>query len=183
VQGPASVRLFVALNLPGPQRERLAGYLTACRAVAGGYRWVPVENLHLTLRFIGNVPPATLDALQPALAAVPCPPFTVRLGGLGTFGSRPQPRVVWIGMEEGREEASSLAAQVEAACLDAGLPGADLPFRAHLTLARAGREGGRLPALPAPPELAPWQVTGFTLYQSRLGRPAPVYTALATFGA
>jgi 2'-5' RNA ligase len=185
VREPAvGVRLFVALELPGPQRDRLAGYLAGCEAVAGHYRWVPAANLHLTLRFIGSVPPATLDALRTALDEVSLRPFRMRLGGLGTFGSKALRRVVWIGLEEGGEAASGLAAAVETACVRSGLAAAaDLAFRPHLTLARSGKPGGPLPRLPEPPELAPWEVTGFTLYRSRLGRPHPAYSPLARYGA
>jgi RNA 2',3'-cyclic 3'-phosphodiesterase len=178
---PEVVRLFVAIDLPAAHRERLAGYLAACQEVAPHYRWVPAENLHLTLRFIGNVRVETVDPIRSSLAEVGRRPFRMRLGGLGEFGSPSRPRVVWIGVEEGRDAAAELATEVEAACRRAGLPPTDLPFRPHLTLARAGKTGGRLPQLPDTPRLDPWQVRGFTLYRTRLGRPHPRYIPLERF--
>jgi 2'-5' RNA ligase len=174
------IRSFVALPLPDEQRARLGAYLEECARAAPGFRWVPAANLHLTLRFLGNLEPETLAAVQAGLAGVRGRSFTVALGELGTFGSRSAPRVVWLGVRTGLDEMAELAAAIETVVQAAGVPGEDRPFRAHLTLARAGSRPRR-PELPPPPALAPWRATELVLYQSRLGPPTPVYVPLARY--
>ena len=175
-------RTFVALALPPAQRALLAGYLERCAALAPGFRWVPAESLHLTLRFLGTVEEPVLRAVAAQLAEIRQAPFDARVGGLGTFGGR-RATVAWLGLPEGGEEAATLAAACEEACRRAGLEPEERRFRPHLTLARArDRRGEPLPDLPAPPELPAWEVTELVLFESRLGggRP-PVYVPMETF--
>jgi RNA 2',3'-cyclic 3'-phosphodiesterase len=185
--GPRKIRSFVALPLPEEHRDRLATYLEECAGAAPGFRWVPAGNLHLTLRFLGNLEPDTLAAVRTCLEAVRGNPFTLALGELGTFGGRAAPRVVWLGVQAGLEPMARLAATVEEAVRAAGVPGDDRPFRAHLTLARAGSHPRRgdppptRPNLPPPPDLAPWRADELVLYESRLGPPAPAYVPLARY--
>ncbi len=165
------IRSFVAVELPAGQRAVLGRYLEACARCAPGYRWVPAENLHLTLRFLGHLESATLDRVREGLARIREPRFRIALGGLGSFGPRRAPRVLWMGLAEGCDECTHLAAQVEEACLAAGLE-PDRPFAAHLTLARS-QSRGTLPELPPPPRLEPWTVDAFTLFRSQLNQPRP----------
>lgn len=171
------IRTFVAVELPDPQRRRLAGYLRDCSSRIPGFRWAPAENLHLTLRFLGGLDPSAFDALRKRLEAIRLPSFGLELGGLGTFGSARRARVLWLGVAEGREPLQALASGVEQACTAIGLPPADRPFSAHLTLARARERGGAPLSPPDPPVLDPWRVDRFTLFESRLGRPSSTYLA------
>lgn len=123
-----------------------------------------------------------LEELRRQLRMVRRQPFEIALGDRGAFGSRRHARVVWLGVEAGREPLGELAAAVESACRTAGLPPEERPFRAHLTLARAVERGGsELPELPPPPRLAPWPVEEFVLYESRLGRGPAVYAPIERF--
>lgn len=171
------IRAFVALPLADATRHALDPYLRACERLAPSYRWVPAANLHLTLRFLGRVDRAGLERLRAALAEVRTPPFWLRTGAVGTFGGR----VIWLGLDEGEAEAGALAAAVDRACEEAGLGPADVPFRAHLTLARATKGARRAPSLPPPPDLDRWRADAFSLYQSRLGRPHATYVPLDRF--
>jgi 2'-5' RNA ligase len=111
------------------------------------------------------------------------PPYEARLDGLGSFGGPRRTSVVWLDLADGREATADLAQDCERACQAAGLPPDGRPFRPHVTLARSRARGGeQLPGLPAPPDLAPWLVDGFVLFESRLGggRP-PQYLPLARF--
>jgi RNA 2',3'-cyclic 3'-phosphodiesterase len=166
------LRAFLALRLPEEQRGQLAAHVEECGRRAPGYRWVPAENLHLTLRFLGSVQPDALERLRDELGDVHQSPFELKLDGRGSFGPRAAPRVVWLGVERGAEACIGLAAALEEACRRAGLEPESRVFRPHLTLARARSESGRLPELPPPPVLEPWQVADFVLYESRLGRQA-----------
>lgn len=177
-----TVRAFVALDPPDAQRRLIAGYLDECQSLAPDYRWVAPEALHLTLRFIGHVAPAHVDRIAAELERVRAEPFRLGLGHPGVFGSWSSPRVVWLGVRDGREPCAALAAAVETACQAAELEPEPRAFRAHLSLARARSEGARLPALPEAPALDPWTVDDFVLYESRL-RPGdgPLYVALRRF--
>jgi len=175
------VRAFVALPLPPGHRAALAGYLETCARLAPGLRWVPAENLHLTLRFLGATDPERLEALRVELARVRLPGFELALGGLGAFGGS-SPRVVWLGLAGGEEQARRLAEAVEAACVAAGAAPEERPFRPHLTLARArDRKPEALPGLPPPPALEPWRADRFALYESRLGGGPARYLELAGY--
>ena len=177
--GPASVRAFFGLPVPEPQRASLTEYLAACAERAPDFRWTPGANLHLTVRFIGQVERVLVEGIADRLVARSLPAFDLELGELGTFRRGRFVRVVWLGLRSGAEGATRLGAGVEAECVKAGLEGEKRPFRAHLTLARARpREGAVLPPLPGPPQLGPWRASELVLYSSRLGRTGSVYEPL-----
>jgi 2'-5' RNA ligase len=179
---PDRIRAFVALTIPQPQRDQLGAYVAEGGRLAPGHRWVQPEALHLTLRFLGHVEPVVLARVSAGLALVRAAPFRLGLGGVGTFGPRPAPRVVWLGITEGLAACAALAAAVERMCREAGLEAESRGFRAHVTLARARDEGARLPDLPEPPRLEPWTVSELVLFESRLGGQAgPRYLPLDTY--
>lgn len=131
------MRLFVAVHLPEELRERLAAAQEWLRAAQADVSWVRPSNLHLTLKFLGETAPETLERVGVALAAVAAgtAPFALTVRGLGSFGGR-LPRVVWAGVAEGTEPLGALAASAEAALAGAGFPREARPFRPHLTLGR-----------------------------------------------
>jgi len=176
---PEVVRAFFGLPVPEAHRAALAVFLTACAAAAPPFRWTPAANLHLTVRFIGSVDRAVVEAVADRLAARPPAAFDLELGSLGTFGRGRHVRVVWQGLRAGAKAVSALAAEVDAECVAAGLAGEQRPFQPHLTLARArGRDGAELPPLPDPPQLSPWRATELVLFASRLSRTGAVYQPL-----
>jgi RNA 2',3'-cyclic 3'-phosphodiesterase len=142
------VRGFVAVLLPDGVRSRLAATAAELRARAPGLAWVRAENLHLTLRFLGDLEPAVLERAREAVqaAATAMGPFTVALGGLGGFPSTRAPRVVWAGVVTGGEGLRALHAALDAALVARGIPGEGRAFHPHVTLARARdpRGAGRL---------------------------------------
>jgi 2'-5' RNA ligase len=172
------VRAFFGLPVPDPQREELAPFINRCAQLAPDFKWTPAENLHLTIRFVGSVDPAVVEAVAGGLESV-CSGFELVLGETGTFGRGRAARVVWLGLRAGAEDAAALAATVDAACRQAGLAGEERPFRAHLTLARArSRDGSKLPDLPAAPSVRPWRAGELVLYSSRLTRSGAIYEPL-----
>ena len=131
-------------------RAGLAAVSAELRGQTRGLAWVRADNLHLTLRFLGEVEPAMLEPVREAWSRPPTaavPPFTVRLGGLGGFPSGRAPRVVWASVTAGGEELGTLYAALEAALVARGLPGESRAFHPHVTLgpgagsARSGRPG------------------------------------------
>ena len=97
------VRLFAAVELPDPARAAIEAATQRLRTTLPGLRWVPAENLHLTLVFLGWVDPDQLDPIRAELevAAAPAAPFRARLGAAGRFPDRGAPRVVWFGFTSG----------------------------------------------------------------------------------
>ncbi|HTT82281.1 MAG TPA: RNA 2',3'-cyclic phosphodiesterase [Rhizomicrobium sp.] len=159
------MRLFVALALP----EQIAESLLFLQGGVPGARWSQREQLHLTLRFIGEVDGRDAAAIDDALAAIRAPRFTLELRGVGEFGGK-NPRALWVGV---REDAPVLHLQrkIESALQRVGLAAEERKFAPHVTLARL-RASPRdrvitflaTHALYASP---PFEVNNFILYSSQ----------------
>lgn len=178
------MRLFVAVNLPPDIRERLAAEQDRLRRAQADVSWVRAENIHVTLKFLGETEEKRLDRIRPALFEVArgSAPFRIRVSGLGSFGGR-IPRVVWVGVPEGAEPLSRLAKDVEAATARLGFPKEKRGFTAHITLGRvrSPRNAEALLAALAEAETGPFgtvEVRQFELMQSELRPTGSVYTAL-----
>jgi len=147
-------RLFVAVPLPVEATAAVTDIVESVRAQplpvgAHDVRWVRLDGLHLTLRFLGPTPDAQLAPTIAALerAADATPSIEAALGGAGTFPPTGRPRTLWVGVSAGAEAIGELAAMVSRELEAAGWPGDARPFRAHLTLARSdGIAVGRLVA-------------------------------------
>jgi RNA 2',3'-cyclic 3'-phosphodiesterase len=180
---PLKVRAFFGLPVPEPQRDELGRFIAECARIAPGFRWATLENLHLTVRFVGSVNRSVVEGVADTLSGRLPASFALALGDVGTFGRGRVVRVVWLGLRAGADGVTGVAAQVEAECVRAGLAPEERAFQPHLTLARArGREGSSLddlPAdLPAPPQLEPWQADELILYASRLSRSGAIYEVM-----
>jgi 2'-5' RNA ligase len=174
------LRAFVALEIEGGMRERMASVQSDLRRQIPDARWAPVEQLHLTLRFLGDLPREALTQIEPHLrrAAQDCPAAEARVAGLGMFPERGSPRVLWIGIDVAPSFLQLQVACEEAAVM-AGVPRERRPFRPHLTLAR-WRGPARRPVLPAV-DLGPTRLSRLVLFRSELRREGAQHTALATF--
>jgi len=180
------MRIFIAVEPPGRLREEI-GRLTAryFESRLPGFRWVKPENIHLTLRFLGEIDPAGLDGLTQAVcsAAARSTPFELAVESLGFFGSKQKPRVVWLGLGAS-PQLSALASEVEGAVAKAGFGRADKPFRAHLTLARTKRSPAGAPDWEGIRSILPsswpeWKVRRVEIIKSTLTPSGPVYQTLA----
>lgn len=171
------MRLFVAVDPDEDVRRALSDVVDECRdrldAVPGlRVRWVRTGQLHLTLRFLGDVDEALVGGLERALQAqVPGPSFDCGLDAFGVFPASGRPAVLWIGLA-GVAPLQALQARVDAAVTTAGLPGESRPYAPHLTVGRIVESRGvarssLLARCPAVPHLR-WQVDGVTLVHSRL---------------
>ena len=135
------MRLFVALEIPAAVRDNLAALINDLRAADASSsrnkaRWVRPENLHVTLKFIGNVDAGKIDPIRDALAEV-CSGSAVELHfrGMGFFPNEKRPRVLWAGIE-GSPNLAPLAASIDARLEKLGIPRETREFSPHLTLAR-----------------------------------------------
>ncbi len=180
------MRLFVALEIPPAVRENLATLLDSLRAITREPRWVRVENLHVTLKFLGEVAEEKVAAARTALGAVRSgQAVTLEFRGLGFFPNEKHPRVFWAGIEASAN-LKTLAADIEGAMEKLGIPREQREFSPHLTLARFER--ARLPealrktiAENAQREFGPLQTNKFHLIQSKLKPSGAEYTTLTSF--
>jgi RNA 2',3'-cyclic 3'-phosphodiesterase len=169
-------RLFVAVRPPEPVREMLLDLMDA----VPGLRWQDDEQLHLTLRFVGEVERPVAEDLAAALAAIRFEPFEIALAGLGRFDQHRR-GVLWAGASP-KEPLKALAAKVERACQSAGLPPERRAFHPHVTLARwSGAAPPLDPLIERHASLTspPFEVEEFILYESHLRRDGAHYEAIA----
>ncbi|MGY1702585.1 RNA 2',3'-cyclic phosphodiesterase [Geodermatophilus sp. SYSU D00766] len=165
----------MAVTPPPEARDSLAAALAPLREAPGAPRWGDPARWHLTLLFLGAVPPGLLPSLSARVgeAVAPTPPAVLRLAGAGHFGSRRRPQVCWAGVDGDVAVLTALAGRLAAAARGLGLPVEDRPFRPHLTL---GRWHSRRPADgDLPDRLAgyrgpEWPVREVTLVRSTGGR-------------
>jgi len=168
-------RLFIALELPESCRERLAEIETPIR----GVRWLAVEQLHLTLAFLGDVGAEPERLLLEKLAEVRVPPFLLPIRGVGTFGGR-RPSVIWAGTGSGHPHLFALHKRVHDALLAAHFDPELRSFHPHVTLARLKNVSPQTlrPFLKKheSDEFALVEVTAFALVSSKPGPEGSVYT-------
>src|ERR1700746_1279437 len=194
------MRVFVGIGLDDAIRERLQRFLDGAREFAPDARWVRPESLHLTLKFIGEKPPETVEQIKRALSAIQADNLQITLRDYGFFPSARSARVFWIGIEAGPALAA-LAAAVDQATAALDIPREERGFSPHLTLARGGGQGSGAPhrrrndrvnktfqhlqeklgALPTP-EFGSMTAREFLLYESQLRHGGSRYTKIARFG-
>jgi 2'-5' RNA ligase len=180
------MRLFVALEIPSAVRENLVALLKSLRGVSPQTRWVRAENLHVTLKFIGEVPGTKLAAVHSALAGVRCEQHvTLDFRGLGFFPNEKHPRVFWAGIEAS-PNLKTLAADIDKVTEKLGMAREQRPFSPHLTLARF--EPPRLPENlrsgireNATRDFGSLRTSQFQLIESKLKPSGAEYTTLESF--
>lgn len=185
------MRLFVALEIPAEVRDAFAALIQELRAADSSFsknraRWVRPETLHVTLKFIGHVDTARLDAIRPALADVRSEsPVALRFRGLGFFPNDRRPRVFWAGIE-GSSNLAPLASEIDARLKKLGIAGETREFAPHLTLARFDPPGisDGLSAVAQENmarEFGATRTGEFHLFESKTRPSGAEYTRLASF--
>ena len=182
------MRLFVAVNLPAPVRDRIQAGIDRFPVADPPWRWVGPDNWHLTLKFLGETRPEQLDALITALHPVATrhAAFELALGSFGGFPTLRAPRVLFYQIERGARELERLAHDIDLAVQHStGLALETRRFHAHATVARVKdrlspdvtSQLARVPALTD----AVTRVVGFKLMESRLQRTGAVYSVVKEF--
>ncbi len=176
------IRCFVAADLDEPARQEVGRLQERLRKMGVRGRWVAPERVHVTVRFIGEIPPETFDAVCEALARPvgETGPLDLVLQGLGAFPSLRRPRVLWVGLAGDVAGLAGAAREVNGRLEGLGLPGEARPFRPHVTLARAKGPSGMDGLERALKAIGVYQGPGFrvtrlTLYESRLKPGGPEY--------
>ncbi|HKX90993.1 MAG TPA: RNA 2',3'-cyclic phosphodiesterase [Sphingomicrobium sp.] len=172
-------RLFVAIRPPEVIRDVLIDAMDD----SPDFRWQDEEQLHVTLRFIGEVDRPVADDLAAALAAIRAEAFTVRIKGVGRFEQR-SAGALWAGVEP-KQALAALAAKVERVCQNVGLEPERRAFHPHVTLARwkgrRSREVGGFLERRRGLVSEPWTVDRFILFESRLSRHGAHYEEVASY--
>jgi len=176
------VRIFVAVFPPAEVRKALVGAARELRVV-GDVRWARPENVHLTLKFLGDVPEDDLDRVAEALQPVRLRhgPFEAGLWGFGAFPSARRARILWAGICEGSEPLGNLARDVGASLEALGFEREDRAYVPHLTLGRARGRPVSLEEVETPPPVPGFTVRNVELVESRLGSAGSTYSTLATY--
>lgn len=172
-------RLFVGIDPPEAIKDQL---IDVMGGVAGA-RWQSDEQLHLTLRFIGEVDRHQANDVAAALASLHYPRFELRLAGVGTFDRRGQVKALWAGVTP-HEALGGLNKKVDQAVVRAGVPPEPRAYHPHITLARINRDTGPLDGFVAAHgglSSAPFAVDDFCLYESQLGAGGSIYTIVERY--
>ncbi|MDH5410245.1 MAG: RNA 2',3'-cyclic phosphodiesterase [Alphaproteobacteria bacterium] len=174
------IRLFVAIPLP----ELVRTQLTMLQSGLQGARWIKPDNIHLTLRFIGEVPNDLASDIDTALSEITAPPFELELDGIGSFARGKHPHALWVGVSKS-EALLRLQAKIESALVRTGLAAEERKFSAHITIARLKEmRPNRVEAWVADHgafKTAPFQVDRFALFSSFLKTEGALYIEEASY--
>lgn len=183
------IRAFIALDLPPRFQESIEQQTAHFRQVLGGdfVRWVPVCNMHLTLKFLGNIPASHLDFLKQMLfqTAAAHSRFDLQIGGVGSFPNSKRPRVLWLGIHAS-SALTALCREVVSGAARLGYEADERPFSPHLTLGRVrqGLDSKQLQQISGalasanPGRIGAAEINSIHLYQSELRPEGSRYTRL-----
>lgn len=172
-------RLFVAIRPPAAVREPLLDLMEGVR----GARWQDEEQLHLTLRFVGEVDRHQAEDVAAALGTIHHPRFEIALAGIGSFDRRGQPTHLWVGVAP-HDPLKTLHNKVDQALAHAGVEPDRRAYLPHITIARLNRATGPVDALLAAHggiTSAPFMVDDFRLYESDLAADGAIYSVIQRY--
>lgn len=182
------MRAFIAIELPSNIKDTISKMQDKLKAGLPKVSWVKPINLHLTLKFLGEISPKQLENINQITAEIvkTITDFKIKLESLGVFPNPACARIIWVGTDQAPDALGQIFAQLEKKLAELGIPKEDRPFKAHITI---GRIKGRLN--PCDLEKAinrakndmiyenlEFNTRGITLFQSTLGKQGPAYTAL-----
>ena len=174
------MRAFLAVEISEEARGAIARLQDQLRSAGADVKWVEPHNLHLTLKFLGEIKESRVPELTERLnASLQTPPFAFTLEGSGAFPQPEHPKVLWAGVNEGKDSLIRLANEVETACNGCGFPPEERPFSPHLTIGRVRSPQGlsRLVQKLQGTEFRGGKTDAgeILLFQSTLGPGSPVY--------
>ena len=138
------IRTFIAIDIPGSIREKIAGFQAELKRHKADVKWVRPGGIHITLKFLGNVEEQKIDEIEQAVrnAVEGLNAFTLSVGGSGVFPNDRRPRVLWVGVKEGSSILVQLAERIENECAHLGFEKEKRKYSAHLTLGRVRSQKG-----------------------------------------
>ena len=183
--GKDLVRTFICIEIPQSIKNRLDDLRQTFQPIGADVSWVRASNIHLTLKFLGDVPHSRIEAIRSGVskACHEVEPFELTVSGTGGFPSLRNARVLWIGLPQLPDSLRQMQKNIEDYLMQAGFPGDSRPFSLHLTVARVRSPRNLLPLTDAfsrqgfAPET--FQARQVIIMQSRLNPGGSVYTPLA----
>jgi len=139
------IRSFLAIELPKPILKKIEEVKRDLRLAHADVRWVSPEKIHLTLKFFGNIEESKIQPIVKSIEGLiqTTPPFSLRVKGMGAFPQLKNPRVIWMGLTNGKENVISLQQRLEVLLEKIGFKAEDRPFQPHLTFGRVKTSRGR----------------------------------------
>jgi RNA 2',3'-cyclic 3'-phosphodiesterase len=185
--GPIPWRVFCAIEIPAEVRQRVLAHAEHLRAAAPGVQasWTKMDNIHLTLKFFGNVELDRISKISKAADEVArhFSPIKVRVDGTGAFPKHGPPRVLWIGLNDPSGRLVDLQTEFERGCAREGFVKEDRTFHSHLTVARLRNPQGARSLAEIHKETgfeaAEFTVTGLTIFRSELSSKGSRYTVIS----
>jgi len=180
-----SIRSFIAIGLDRENQDRLANIQDKLKECGARVRWVKPGNIHLTLKFLGNISSTKVDKIINLLPELynDTSPFDFTITHLGAFPKISRPNVIWAGVEHNADKLTALASTLEHAMVSLGFPKERKKFSPHITIGRVKQFKNLTPlseglqTLQIRPPLQQKSII-ITLYESTLTGQGPVYTAL-----
>lgn len=181
----AKLRLFIAVDIDDNIRKELEDLEMELQAKVSNAKWVGIANLHLTIKFLGDIDSADVLAIRRELsmAAAGLPGFKSSLAGIGAFSSPKKARIIWAGINKGVEKFGVLQRSIDSALMPLGFAGETRAFHPHVTLARLKEPTDISEALKglADSNLGMFEVKEIVLYSSELTPKGPEYTVIQRF--
>lgn len=180
------MRTFIAIELPEEIKQALSSIQNRLKETEADVQWVKPQNIHLTLKFPGDINEETIEKIKDILGEIAetTPPFQMRIGSLGTFPKIDFPRVLWAGVIQGEAESKKIADRLESRLEKISIVKEKRDFSAHATLGRvrSGKNKEKLAnmlnKLKNEMEILEFRVEKLTLFASKLTPQGPVYESL-----
>ena len=179
------IRSFLAIELPKSILKKIEEVQGDLRSTHADVRWGNPEKIHLTLKFFGNIEESRIDPIFKSIEEVMqnTLPFSLKVRGVGAFPQLKNPRVIWMGLVDGREILTSFRKQIESQLGKIGFQPEDRPFHPHLTLGRMKSSRGKEELVGRmerhkEEEFGDLQVERVVLFKSDLRPSGPIYTPL-----
>ena len=181
-----NIRAFIAIELNKKIQDELAKIQNEIKASGALVKWVKPENIHLTLKFLGNIDTDLITKIKDILNDLSSKHevFTMKLNKVGAFPKPRNPRIIWVGQEDGQVKIKSIAEELEENLSKIGIPKEEKPFHSHVTLGRVKSPLNRFKLAEALtskekiPELS-FAVDRIVLFKSTLTSQGPIYEAIA----
>ena len=184
-QMDGTIRAFIAIELSDQARDELASLQSELRKAGADVKWVEPGNIHLTLRFLGNLGPEKVEEIKAVLSEIAAGsrPFELTMKGVGAFPGLGSPRVIWAGVGLGAAESERIAEAIETKLQAIGIPKEDRRFHPHITLGRvrSRKNCEKLRVIMEPIKFeagSKINVDHLTLFSSQLTPRGSVYTPL-----
>lgn len=182
------MRSFIAIELSEQIKNYLGRIQDRLKSSGADVKWVNPQNIHLTLKFLGDIEDKTVDKISGILEAASCdkPAFFIRLSSLGAFPNINFPRIIWVGIDKGDQQVKEIAEELQEKIAKIGIPKENKPFSAHLTIGRtkSGLNRGSLVKMleilqnEIVQEGLESGVSKLTLFKSTLTPQGPIYAIL-----